>query len=77
MSILSQRIAQALGVQEIKDPDRVVVDDVDRRYRDAIKAGAKPLEPPSEGVNGRVAILENPQSGVQIRLVSDVHPTSK
>lgn len=68
MSILSDRLTAALRPNEggvVDDGDTVVVqvDFVDRRYRDAIKAGAEPIEPPRDecgmGVWRRVARLHD------------------
>jgi hypothetical protein len=67
-NLLSPRLFRALaprpGAVE-DDGDTVVleVDSVDRRYRDAIKAGAAPVEPPRDeagmGVWRRVARLHD------------------
>lgn len=52
MTALSPRLLSALGVAPadlLERPDRAVlaqVDDVDQRFRDAIKAGARPVHPP-------------------------------
>lgn len=47
------------------------VDDVDRRYRDAIKAGALGVEPPrSSGADGREAVIRDGVSGAWVRIVS-------
>ncbi len=69
MTRLPERIAAALRVADA--PERVEdlgeaivvqVDSVERRYRDAIKAGATPVEPPRDEVGlgawRRVARLE-------------------
>lgn len=68
---LSTRLAAALGV-EPSAPGDARVDDVDRRFRDAIKAGATPISPPSDGPGGRYATLEDPETGARVRIVSDV-----
>lgn len=51
-------------------PDGAVlieVDDVDRRYRDAIKAGAEPIEPPSDATEGgRAATLLDRATGATL-----------
>ena len=68
MSPLNERLTAALrpvGGGVVDDGDTVVVqvDFVDRRYRDAIKAGAEPIEPPRDecgmGVWRRVARLHD------------------
>jgi len=68
VSLLSERLTAALRPIEggvVDDGDTVVVqvDFVDRRYRDAIKAGAEPLEAPRDecgmGVWRRVARLHD------------------
>jgi hypothetical protein len=64
VTVLSDRLNAALAPKATQDDgDTVVVevDWVDRRYRDAIKAGATPVEPPRDeagmGVWRRVARL--------------------
>ncbi len=68
MSVLSTRLVDALkplNGSVVDDGDTVVVqvDFVDRRYRDAIKAGAEPVEPPRDecgmGVWRRIARLHD------------------
>lgn len=68
MSLLDRRLVAALkpvNGSVVDDGDTVVVqvDFVDRRYRDAIKAGAKPVEPPRDecgmGVWRRIARLHD------------------
>lgn len=68
MSVLSERLVAALKPMNgsvVDDGDTVVVqvDFVDRRYRDAIKAGAEPVEPPRDecgmGVWRRIARLHD------------------
>ncbi len=67
---MSERLARALGVESIGDGP-VIVDDVDRRFRDAIKAGARGVEPPADdGQGGRVARLADPGSGREIEIRS-------
>lgn len=54
MTALSPRLLAALGVSPadlLERPDHAVmaqVDDVDHRFRDAIKAGARAVHPPIE-----------------------------
>lgn len=69
-SLLSPRLFAALspkpsGVEDDGDTVVVEVDWVDRRYRDAIKAGAEPVESPRDeagmGVWRRVARLHDPR----------------
>jgi len=68
MNTLSERLIAALkplSGSVVDDGDTVVVqvDFVDRRYRDAIKAGAEPVEPPRDecgmGVWRRIARLHD------------------
>ena len=68
MSVLSERLMAALkplNGSVVDDGDTVVVqvDFVDRRYRDAIKAGAEPVEAPRDecgmGVWRRIARLHD------------------
>ena len=57
--MISDRLKAALGgvvVGEVDGVVRVRVDDVDRRYRDAIKAGAVPLESGRDGARGGVRV---------------------
>lgn len=51
------------GVEDDGDTVVIEVDNVDRRYRDAIKAGGEPIEPPRDeagmGVWRRIARLHD------------------
>lgn len=75
---LSPRVARALGVDPalaVLEGDgrvRVEVDDVDRRYRDAIKAGARGHTSPacSRDGNGRTAVLLDADGPLWVRLMS-------
>lgn len=75
---LSPRIARALGVDpalvvlEEGGCVRVEVDDVARRYRDAIKAGARGHTSPvcSPDGSGRTAVLLDAGSSLWVRLVN-------
>lgn len=55
-SPLSERLHAALRIRDddaiVDDGETIVVrvDSVERRYRDAIKAGAEPVEPPRDEV---------------------------
>jgi len=72
--VVSARLASALGVGDRTRGEEVRVDDVDRRYRDAIKAGATPVEPPfTDGLTRRAALRDTP-SGSLVRLISDIQP---
>jgi hypothetical protein len=77
--MISPRLLAALGgdaAQLVDDGDTVVVqvDFVDRRYRDAIKAGAEAVEPPRDevgmGVWRRVARLHDAMTDRPITLWS-------
>lgn len=67
------RLHAALGHPPIEtEPDgslRAAVDDVDRRYRDAIKAGAEPLDPPDGEGGERRARLWDAQTERRLLLV--------
>jgi hypothetical protein len=72
--LISDRLNAALGgviVGAIEGGVRVRVDDVDRRYRDAIKAGATPVGAPRAGarVGERVAMLRD-GVGAMVEIVS-------
>jgi len=68
---VSARLARALGVEKIDIDGPVRVDDVDRRYRDAIKAGARGVHPPMDDPDGaRVARIALPEGGREIEIRS-------
>lgn len=78
--ILSERLTSALRLREgalEDDGDTVVVrvDSVERRYRDAIKAGAEPVEGPRDEVGlgswRRVARLVDAETGRRVTIWSD------
>ncbi len=70
MNILSDRLRAVLDPRDdaIEQIDGLLVskvDEVDRRYRDAVKAGMEPLSPPTDevgmGASRRVArVRDNP-----------------
>lgn len=69
---MSDRLRAALGGAVIGEVDGVVrvrVDDVDRRFRDAIKAGARPVDPPRDCAGQRVARVRD-GAGVMVEIVS-------
>lgn len=78
---LSARLMSALrvraegDVEDVGDAVVVKVDSVERRYRDAIKAGARPVEPPRDEVGlgawRRVARLVDGESGRAVTIWSD------
>lgn len=80
--MLSARLAAALGVgpgaieATGQGPLSVRVDDADRRYRDAIKAGAEGVSPPKneagegDGPRARAAVLKDRATGVRFRIHS-------
>ena len=78
---LSERLAAALRVRDegaIEDDGQTIVvrvDSVERRYRDAIKAGAEPVEAPRDdvglGASRRVARLVDAPTGRRVTIWSD------
>ena len=77
---LDPRLARALGAtwsttEDAGDTIIVRVDSVERRYRDAIKAGAEPIEPPRDEVGlgawRRVARLTDTLTGKGVTIWSD------
>lgn len=77
---LDPRLARALGaswstVEEQDETVVVQVDSVERRYRDAIKAGGVPVEPPRDEVGlgawRRVARLTDGLTGKPVTIWSD------
>lgn len=78
---LSERLRLALrvrdegSVEDVGDAVVVRVDSVERRYRDAIKAGARPVEPPRDEVGlgawRRVARLVDEGTGRSVTIWSD------
>ena len=79
--VLSERLRSALrlldegSVEDVGDAVVVKVDSVERRYRDAIKAGALPVEPPRDEVGlgawRRVARLVDEETGRAVTIWSD------
>lgn len=76
MNALSPRLLAALGVASrdlLRRPDGTVlaqVDDVDRRFRDAIKAGARGVHPPLEDPHlGRCAEVLDESGPAPVRVV--------
>jgi hypothetical protein len=72
---LSPRILAALGVARCDtstDPGQPTasVDNTDRRFRDAIKAGALPVSPPISVGAHRTARLTDPTTGTTITIRS-------
>lgn len=72
---ISPRLLAALGARTplTDSSGRVAidVDDADKRYRDAIKAGAEPVAPPvTEADGARVARLRDRESGADILIRS-------
>ena len=77
---LDPRLARALRAThetvDVEDETVIVlVDSVERRYRDAIKAGAEPVEPPRDEVGlgawRRVARLTDTLTGRPVTIWSD------
>lgn len=79
--LLPDRLRAALAIRDPKAVEHVGdtlvvrVDFIDRRYRDAIKAGADPVEPPRDEVGlgawRRVARLTHPDAALPLTLWSD------
>ena len=73
--MISPRLRAALGTNaplaREEEGVAVRVDDVDRRYRDAIKSGATPLAPPAEtgGIRSGV-VLDGSGNGIRVRMWS-------
>lgn len=73
--MISDRLRAALGAGAIIESDgddaMVRVDDVDRRYRDAIKSGARPLTSPTDEGSRRVGVLrDRSENGLLVRIWS-------
>ena len=72
---LSPRLLAALSVAQTDIPTEteqpfVTVDHADRRFRDAIKAGATPVAPPANSGEWRTATLADPTTGTTITIRS-------
>lgn len=71
----SLRLGEDAEVVDHEDTLTVRVDSVERRYRDAIKAGATPLEPPRDEVGlgawRRIARVRDGAEGSVVTIWSD------
>ncbi len=73
--VFSPRLLAVLGISQpdIVAQGKIFVADVDhtgRRFRDAIKAGASPVTPPSTQGNRRIAHLADPTTNTTLTIRS-------